>query len=221
MLTAVSYDRVAMNAVFRGALIALLVAGCTSKGPSGVKSASAPTAVDWRKVATAADRQRLRDWRTAFTTALRQARLSHAAQVANQGVLLEPDAAIADPDGIPPGAYRCRVIKLGAKSAGMSDYTAYPAFNCDIADEGEVSSFTKTSGSQRPVGLVFNDDGGRQIFLGTLMLGDETQAIDYGRDADRDMAGAVEKIGPRRWRMLLPWPRFESMMDVIELVPAS
>lgn len=210
-----------MNAVFRGALVVLLVAGCASKGPSAVESASAPVAADWRKVATAADRQRLRDWRTAFTTALRQARVSHAAQVASHGRLLEPDAAIADPDGIPAGTYRCRVIKLGAKSAGMSDYTVYPAFNCTIADEGGVSSFTKTSGSQRPVGLVFDGDGARQIFLGTLMLGDESQAIDYGRDADRDMAGAVEKIGPRRWRMILPWPRFESMMDVVELVPVS
>lgn len=209
-----------MNAVFRGALVVLLVAGCASKGPSSVES-SGTVAADWRKVATANDRQRLRDWRSAFTTALREARTTHATEVASHGALLDPDAAIVDPDGIPAGAYRCRVIKLGAKSPGMSSYTAYPPFDCTIADEGGVSSFAKTSGSQRPVGLVFDGDGSRQIFLGTLMLGDELQALDYGRDADRDMAGAVEKIGPRRWRMLLPKPRFELLMDVIELVPVS
>jgi hypothetical protein len=209
-----------MNAVFRGAAIVLLVAGCASKGAPPAESSGA-VAANWRKVATANDRQRLRDWRSAFTTALREANTKHAAEVASHGNLLDPDAAIADPDGIPAGTYRCRVIKLGAKSEGMSDYTAYPPFDCNVADEGGVSSFAKTSGSQRPVGLVFDGDGTRQIFLGTLMLGDETQALDYGRDADRDMAGALEKIGPRRWRLLLPKPRFESLMDVIELVPVS
>jgi hypothetical protein len=33
------------------------------------------------------------------------------------------------------------------------------------------------------------------------------------------MAGALERIGPYRWRLILPKPHFESMMDVIELVP--
>jgi len=209
-----------MKAVFRGAVIALLVTGCASQGAAPAES-SGTVAANWRKVATASDRQRLRGWRDSFTTALRQAKTAHAADVASHGNLLEPDAAIADPDGIPPGTYRCRVIKLGARSAGMSEYTAYPPFDCNIADEGGVSSFTKTSGSQRPVGLVFDGDGSRQIFLGTLMLGDESQALDYGRDADRDMAGAIERIGPRRWRMILPRPRFESLMDVIELVPVG
>ena len=83
-----------------------------------------------------------------------------------------------------------------------------------------VFSFAKLSGSQRPVGLIFGNDNFRQIFLGTMMLGDERRPLDYGRDADRDMAGAIEKVGPERWRLILPFPRFESMMDVIELVPA-
>lgn len=210
-----------MNAAFRGAVAVLLVTGCAHKGSLPAESTAGQAVVDWRKVATAADRERLRGWRTAFTAALRQARPAHAAEIAGQGPLLDPDAAIADAEGLPAGTYRCRVIKLGAKSAGMRDYTAYPPFACRVDDEGEVSSFTKIGGSQRPVGLVFDDAGGRQIFLGTLMLGDETQALDYGRDADRDMAGVVEKIGPRRWRLILPWPRFESMMDVIELVPSN
>ena len=207
----------------RIALSALLVAGCAGKSPPpAADSFAGPVSSDWRAVATPEDRRRLRAWRTAFTTALGQARKSHAAEIAREGRLLDPDAGLADAPGLPAGNYRCRVVKLGAKSPGLLDYVAYPAFDCVVADEGEVSSFAKTSGSQRPVGLIFNGgDGPRQIFLGTLMLGDETRAVDYGRDADRDMAGAVEKIAPARWRMVLPYPRFESVIDVIELVPTA
>jgi hypothetical protein len=45
--------------------------------------------------------------------------------------------------------------------------------------------------------------------------------MQYGADPERDLAGYVERIGPNRWRLILPYPRFESMIDVLELVPAS
>ena len=54
-----------------------------------------------------------------------------------------------------------------------------------------------------------------------MLLGDETRAMRYGIDPGRDMAGAVERIGPRKWRLILPYPRFESTLDVVELIPAS
>jgi hypothetical protein len=84
-----------------------------------------------------------------------------------------------------------------------------------------VSSFYKTDGPQRPVGLAFRDGDMRGVFLGTMMLGDETTALVYGRDTDRDMAGIVERIGDKRWRIVLPYPRFESLLDVVEIVPAG
>ena len=58
------------------------------------------------------------------------------------------------------------------------------------------------------------------VFLGTLQLGDEHGVLRYGHDAERDMIGLLERIGERRWRLTLPFPRFESMLDVIEIVPA-
>jgi hypothetical protein len=61
----------------------------------------------------------------------------------------------------------------------------------------------------------------RQVFLGSLVLGDETRAMQYGNDPERDLAGFVERIGDRRWRLLLPRPRFESLIDVVEIVPAA
>ncbi|MBB5684414.1 DUF4893 domain-containing protein [Sphingobium boeckii] len=210
-----------MKALGYGWIWLLLCAGGVSaKPPSRLVDIDAPKSANWRLVATDSDRKRIRNWRTAFTTALDQARAAgHDRDILREGVLLDPDAAMAGAE-IPAGDYRCRVIKLGAQAAGMGDYTAYPAFSCKISDEGAVFSFTKLSGSQRPVGLIFDNDGYRKIFLGTMMLGDERRALDYGRDADRDMAGAIEKVGVRRWRLILPYPRFESMMDVIELVPA-
>ena len=182
-------------------------------------SAPVASSTDWRQVVTSADRARLRDWRTAFTRALMQARAAgHAADLARQGKLLEPDAAIG-PVPIPNGLYRCRVIKVGAKTPGLLDYVAYPAFACRVGQEKELQGFNKLTGSQRHAGLIFADSPLRQVFLGTLVLGDENRAMQYGRDQDRDIAGWVERIGDRRWRMILPYPHYESTLDVIELVP--
>jgi hypothetical protein len=175
---------------------------------------------EWRSVATGADRARLRDWRDAFVEALGKARAGgHGAAIAAEGVLLDPDAALGGPP-IPNGEYRCRVIKLGAKQPGLLDFVAYPAFTCGIQADGRLRGFAKVSGSQRHVGMIFPGDSMREVFLGTLVLGDESRAMQYGRDPDRDLAGFVERIGPSRWRMVLPRPAFESTLDVIELVPA-
>ena len=61
----------------------------------------------------------------------------------------------------------------------------------------------------------------RLVFLGTLALGDETRAMQYGQDETRDVAGYLERIGPQRWRLVMPYPHFESLTDVMELVPAA
>lgn len=201
----------------RVAYLAFALAGCSMMQPS---TAVVQPASDWRAVATKEDRARLRDWRTAFTSALAAARASgHSADIAREVSLLDPDSAIGGP--IPDGAYRCRVIKVGAKSEGMLDYVAYPYFRCEVRQKGAVQSFAKLNGSQRQVGLVFPNDQLRQVFLGTLMLGDESRAMEYGVDPGRDVAGFVERIGPQRWRLIMPYPNFESQIDVMELVPAA
>ena len=197
------------------ALLCLALAACAPK------PIVATATTDWRAAATGHDRQRLRDWRATFVSALAKARASgHGAEIAAEGVLLEPDAALGG-GPIANGAYRCRVIKLGALSPGMLDYVAYPFFNCQVQQERGLQGFAKLTGSQRPVGVVFPGDALRQVFLGTLVLGDEARAMQYGNDPDRDLAAFVERIGPNRWRMVLPRPAFESTLDVIELVPAA
>ena len=193
---------------------------------SGCSIVSPPTRMiaewnrDWRQVATDSDRKRLRDWRTAFASAVDGARKAgHSAEIAREGRLLDPDAALGGAP-IPNGSYRCRVLKIGAQSVGMLDYVSYPPFTCHIKQQKDLQAFAKLSGSQRQVGLIFPGDLLRQVFLGTLVLGDETRALQYGQDETRDVAGYIERIGPRRWRLVMPRPHFESQLDVMELVPA-
>ncbi|HEX8191561.1 MAG TPA: DUF4893 domain-containing protein, partial [Allosphingosinicella sp.] len=177
----------------------------------------------WRQTATEDDRRRLREWREAFVEALREARTSgHGDEVAREGALLNPDAAIRGA-ALPPGDYICRTLKLGSQGGGALDFIAYPAFRCRVSAAGRdgLMHFTKLSGSQRPVGRLFPEHEHRQIFLGTMQLSDERQVLSYGRDTQRNMAGVVERVGARQWRILFPYPHFESTLDVIELVPAS
>jgi hypothetical protein len=174
---------------------------------------------DWRPVATKDDRTRLGHWRDTWTEALTQANRSHAAAIAAGGVLFDPDTAL--PNAQPPaGDYACRTVKLGRNPrGGMLDYVEYPTFRCRISESDGRLRFTKLTGSQRPAGNIFADNGRRMIFLGTLMLGDETRALRYGRDEERDMIGIIERIGDARWRLVFPQPHYESLLDVIELTP--
>jgi hypothetical protein len=206
------------RAMIRAAiLLGLGAAACSALPPTGIVIPYATR--DWRMVATEDDRQRLRDWRDAFVAALRVARAAgHSDAIAREGALLEPDSALGG-GPIPNGNYRCRVIKLGAKSPGLLDYVSYPPFACRVRQERDLQGFAKLTGSQRHVGVIFPGDAMRQVFLGTLVLGDEARGMQYGRDQERDVAGFVERIGPNRWRMLMPKPHFESQIDVMELVP--
>ena len=192
------------------AVAALAIAACTT-------TKGAVPSEGWQQTATDADRQRLRDWRTSFRQALQQARAAgHSADIDREGALLNADAALGGP--VPAGHYRCRVIKVGAKSEGLLEFIAYPAFRCQI-EPGKVQRFVKLTGSQRHVGSIYPADQLRQVFLGTMVLGDEIQAFRYGTDPERDLAGWVERIGDRRWRMVFPYPHYESKLDVVELIP--
>lgn len=190
--------------------------------PTGtISRADAIADGSWQSVATAGDRDRIRDWWPAWQDALASARRGgNGPAIAAEGALLDPLAALPNPH-LPPGSYRCRVIKLGSQGSLTLTYVAYPYFICRVEAEQDMFSLTKTSGSQRQVGLIFDDTERRKIFLGTLALGDEAGAMDYGADQSRNLAGIVERIGPTRWRVVFPRPAFESIVDVMELVPAA
>jgi hypothetical protein len=176
---------------------------------------------DWRKVATQADKSRLVRWRAALLAAIESATKDGEGEaIAKEGKLLEPDAGLERP-AMPAGNYACRTIKLGRKGAYSKAFSAPQASRCTFNESGGRMRFITMNGSQRASGSVFPGNERRQIFLGTMIFGDETRAMDYGRDGARDMAGSLERIGERRWRLLLPEPGFDSMMDIIEVIPAD
>jgi hypothetical protein len=176
---------------------------------------------NWRVAITTDDAQRLRGWRDAWMAT------TDAVRTAGQGAILDQDNALFDLDRVldaplpPPGDYRCRWIKLGSIAPNVAAATDYPSEPCRIVKEGSIERFNFTAGPQRPQGGLFPDTTGRGVFLGTLRFADERRALDYGRDSRRDMAGFVERIGDRRWRIALPQPQFESRFDIIEITPAA
>jgi hypothetical protein len=205
--------------------LALALAACAHTGPcpppAGGSIAGQAGLPDWHDVITDPDHERLRAWRKAFVDALAKARASgNGPAIDTEGRLLDPDASMDDAT-LPVGYYRCRVIKIGAKDAGHTDYIAYPAHRCQVRPSDNLTRLIELDGLQRPSGRLYPDSSSRMIFLGTVILGEEQKPIAYGRDVDRDMVGAVQRIGEKRWRMLLPNPAWESQMDVMELVPGA
>jgi len=209
------------KSIILAALAVPALAGCKTVASMPPSVADAPPAEGtWRGTATEQDRLRIRNWYKSWEAALADARAKgRGAEVDREGVLLQPLAALPNPH-LPAGNYRCRTIKLGSQgSRGGLGYVAYGWFQCRVSAEQGIYSLTKVTGSQRPIGLIFPDDLKRQIFLGTLELGDESMPVNYGSDRMRDMAGLVERVGDNRWRLVLPAPAYESLLDVIELVP--
>ncbi|KQM67515.1 hypothetical protein ASE75_00745 [Sphingomonas sp. Leaf17] len=206
-----------------GLATCLLLGGCAGGGlparmTAAMDAAEAPRAVDWRKVATATDRSRLRGWRTAWMAALSAVRADgKGAVIAADPALYDPDRSLPDP--VPPaGTYRCRTIKLGGQGPYGLTHVAYGWFACRVSEEGAIDRLEKMTGSQRMAGSLFEDTDARSVFLGTLALGDERGGLAYGRDTQRDMAGFVERIGEKRWRLVLPYPHYESTLDLLEIV---
>ena len=205
-----------------GLLLAALLA-CSSCSVLEQPSGLIPRwSTAWKDVASNSDKQRLAEWRKTFVAALAAAtKAGHAADIAREGVLLQPDAALASP-AIPNGMFRCRIIKIGSKAdSGSPAYTVFPTFPCRVRADRGLQRLNKFGGQQRYVGLIFPGDAVNQVFLGTLVIGDETRALQYGQDKLRDVAGYVERIGPNRWRIIMPKPWFESQFDVMELVPVA
>jgi len=205
-------------------LLAGLATGCATKEPCPKPNAASDQAgadgkPDWHDFITDPDHLRLRAWRKAMVDGLTKARAGgYGAKIDAEGPLLDPDAGI-DGAGLPVGYYHCRVIKLGAKTAGQDEYIAYPAHRCQVRPSGGVSRLVELNGLQKPSGRLYQDGPSRVVFLGTMILGDEVKPIAYGRDSDRDIVGVVQRVEPKRWRMIMPQPAWESLADVMELTP--
>jgi hypothetical protein len=206
-------------------LASLALSACASTPPppppppSGAGGSAALR--DWRGVVTAADRDRYSRRDAAWSLALQQARRQQGSgDLAGLGDLLVPGAARPSV-APPPGDYRCRTVKLGSQGGedGLG-YVVYGWFACRIERTANGLKFSKLTGSQRPGGLLFTESDRQMVLLGSLALAAEPPANSYGRRPDRDLIAVLERIGERRWRLVIPWPQAESNLDLIELVPA-
>lgn len=174
---------------------------------------------DWRAVAAPADVALIDRLDQAWREARAEAKADgFADELASLGALAEPGAGQTGRLQPPPGDYRCRTIKLGARGQGGLAYVAYPAFRCriDLTPGGDLI-LEKITGSQRTRGLIYPDGDRRLVYVGAQAWGDETGFPAYGAQAERDQLGVVERIGPQRWRLVLPFPKQESKLDILEL----
>ena len=220
------------NPALRAAMavaFALAASGCESlggnsePGPQPVIDIDPATKADeWMAIATADDEDRIDRLGLAWQSALADARRGgFADQVRAEGALLEPRAALPRPAPT-PGSYNCRLVKLGRSTTKTPAFERFRPFFCYVEVEGDLLTIVKQTGSERPAGRLWEDDRPeRLIFLGSLALGNEEQPLAYGDDPKRDMAGVLERFAPFRWRLVIPWPRGNSKLDVFELTPVA
>jgi hypothetical protein len=188
-----------------------LVLALTFAGPAATASA------DWRRDARPEDVRRYEDLDRAWTEALRQAReAGYGAQVSKLGALTDRRVALSRPQPT-PGAYRCRTVKLGTPSGQGLPFVAYGWFRCrvELTPGGDLI-LAKTTGSQRPYGNLYPQGPRRLAYLGAVAWGQEG-LVRYGENPERDQVGAFERIGRDRYRLVLPYPKQESVLDLIEL----
>ena len=211
-------------------LASLVLAACASAPPppppppppAASGEAAGPVALrDWRGIVTASDRDRYSRRDAAWSLALQQARRQPGSgDLSGLGDLIDPRAARSSV-APPPGDYRCRTVKLGSQGGedGLG-YVVYGWFACRIEATPRGLKFSKQTGSQRPGGLLFPENDRQMVMLGSMALAEEPPANSYGQRPDRDLIAVLERIGERRWRLVIPWPQAESNLDLIELVPA-
>lgn len=185
--------------------IALLVVAALM--PGAAAACSVPAAADISQF----DGDRMMGFDLSRIRGLGEAMLGENAS--ERAIVSELFAPAIEPlERLPDGDYRCRTIKLG----GLLPLVAYGFFDCTVSGKGKL--LDKTSGSQRFSGQLLPTEGAI-FYVGALHYGDE-DPIPYGNDPERDQVGCIYRLaGAERYRLELPSPQFESVHDVIELVP--
>jgi hypothetical protein len=206
---------IAMAAVF-------LLCACEPKPP--VKP-SPPVMVEpqktgWRAEASEPDQtiidQSAASWRLALDSANNN---GFRKKVSAEGDLLDPGAALPFP-APSPGYYMCRSIKLGPPARSNPAFASFKPFFCYVGVDQDQLFLAKQTGTERPSGYLFPaESGNRMIFLGSMAEG-RADPIPYGSDPKRDLAGVVERIGPLRFRLVIPGRQAPWRMQVMEMVPA-
>ncbi len=186
---------------------------------SPLMAAAEPVPESWQQLIRPDDRKRLGGLWRAWTRALAQAGKTDAAALAALGPVAQPLAAVAGPPPV-PGRYRCRLLRLGRSPSAPSHMPAVgalPESDCTVTAIPGGLWLEQQNGPQRIAGKLW-PDGERQMFLGSMALAGENGVMDYGSDSARDQVGVLRAFGPGRWRLELPWPRWQSDLCIVEIV---
>lgn len=139
--------------------------------------------------------------------------------IRREGDLLVPNAARQQPTP-PPGSYHCRLVKLGAGTGREPPVQSFPDFFCYIRAEGDNRlSFTKQTGTELPGGWLHDDGGRRLVLIGAKQRTPGDNSLAYGSEPERNLVGVIERVGPFRWRLVLPRPAESAGLDIYELTP--
>jgi hypothetical protein len=180
---------------------------------------TAAVAADWKTIITPKDRDRLERLAESIRKGDAAAAASNPAP-ADTNVL----RAILDPPDTPvagerlAGDWRCRTVKVG------DILVVYSWFKCRIAATADGLRLEKISGSQRLSGTLYADGPARLILLGAGTVNDDP-SVPYSAlagegdpaDPEADMVGVLTQSAPDRLRIVFPFPRYESIYDVMEL----
>lgn len=207
---------------FFALLLPITEAGASDR-PAGSPSPRAMRSLSWQEQISEPDRKRLAGLWSAWTRSLNEAGSAGlGSDVAALGAMAVPEAALAASPP-PPGAYRCRSVKLGNRGEGRaitaSALDVDAPVPCTITAKGSLLWLEQAGGAQRVGGTLY-PDGDRMIFLGSKALKGEVGLMAYGSDASRDQVGVLRAFGDQRWRLELPWPMWQSNLEIIEIVPA-
>jgi hypothetical protein len=173
----------------------------------------------WAGVAAAADRDRIDRLSQAWTEALAAGRKAgFGRQIEGEGALLDPAAAL--PRAAPaPGAYQCRMVRLGRSGGKGPAFAAFKPFFCHVGVNDDQLSIVKQTGSARPGGYLWEtESSARLIFLGADAAGDAELPLAYGESADHDVVGVFERVDEYRYRLAMPYPRGGALLEVLELI---
>lgn len=212
---------------------AVLLAAVALTFASAVPLQAAKPARTWQEAATGADRKRLARLWEAWTGALADiAANGETPALTALGSVAVPDAGTmhansADREATPargplpmPGAYMCRTIRLGQQdsAATATRVQVDEPRPCRIEAQSAGLWFEQEAGANR-LGGRLSADGDRLVFLGATALRGEMGVMPYGADPERNAIGALRALGPAQWRLELPWPTWQSTLDLVELSP--
>lgn len=204
------------------AAILSLPAGCAMLAEPARPTGASVTVEEqeaWRNAAAEEDAAALDALPQIWTEALAEARRGGLARrVAAEGALLVP-AAGQPRAAPPPGAYLCRMVRLGAQAPGIRPWSESAQGFCFVGADRDQLSLTLELGPRRIGGYLWEEkDNGRLVFLGaTAPRGMPLPA--YGDGRASDSIGLFERIAPFRYRLTLPW-RGDNKLAVVELSPA-